>query len=113
MGTSPVGSVVLVAFPYANFTQFKLRPALVIGVAEFDNLILCQITSKALTSQRAFKLEDSDFLAESLHLVSYARPDKIFTIEKSVIEKHIGQLTPESTNKVLAKVREIFEERRI
>jgi mRNA interferase MazF len=46
VGTLTIGDVVLVPFPYADFSKFKKRPALVVGRAEFDNLNLCQITSK-------------------------------------------------------------------
>jgi mRNA interferase MazF len=79
MGVFAVGQVVLVPFPYADFTRLKKRPALVISKAEFNNLILCQITSNALTSQRAIELADDDFEEGNLPIKSFIRPDKLFT----------------------------------
>ena len=61
MGTFTVGDVVLIPFPYADFTRYKKRPALIVGLAEFNNVILCQITSKAETSKRAVSLNDASF----------------------------------------------------
>ena len=108
MGTFAVGEVVLVAFPYADFSRFKKRPALVIGRAEFDNFILCQITSKAETSKKAIPLADNDFIVGGLNLDSFIRPDKIFTVEKSVIENKAGRLQAVKMERVKLRVRQLF-----
>ena len=108
MGSFTVGTVVLVAFPYADFSKFKKRPAMVIGEAEFDNLILCQITSKAETSKKAITLTDADFTVGGLHLDSFIRPDKIFTVEPSVIEAQAGSLRSAKVEMVRLQVRQLF-----
>lgn len=108
MDTFAVGDVVLVLFPYANFAQFKKRPALVVGMADFDNLILCQITSKASTSKRAIPLKDKDFKEGTLHLDSYIRFDKLFTVEQSVLDKRVGRLEVQKLRGVQAHIREMF-----
>lgn len=109
MGAPAVGEVILVAFPYSDLSDFKLRPAVIVGKAEFKNLILCQITSKSGTSAIAIKIEDSDFEDGGLNRVSYVRPDKIFTAEPSIIEKRVGMLSAESCRKVRSVVRALFE----
>ncbi len=111
MGAFAVGDVVLITFPYADFSKFKKRPALVVGRAEFSNLILCQITSKAETSKRALLLTDQDFRVGSLHLDSYIRPDKLFTVEAAIIEKTMGKLHHQPKQKVLSHVRRLFEDK--
>ena len=108
MGSFAIGSVVLIPFPYADFSKFKKRPALVVGLAEFDNLILCQITSKAETSKTAIQLLDVDFLKGSLSLISYVRPDKLFTIEQSVIEGQIGLLKDSKIKFIRSSVKQLF-----
>ena len=108
MGVFAVGDVVLIPFPYADFSTFKKRPALVVGIAEFDNLILCQITSKAITSKKAIKLVAADFLKGSLNIESYIRPDKLFTVEKSVIEGVLGSLKTETVEVVQSAIRQLF-----
>lgn len=109
MGTFTVGEVVLIPFPYADFSKFKKRPALVVGTAEFDNLILCQITSRAETSKKAIPLSDSDFEQGTLSLDSFIRPDKLFTVEQSIVEKSVGILNDKKLEIVKLKIRQIFE----
>lgn len=108
MGTPPVGSIVLVSFPYSDFSRLKKRPAVVIGKAEFENLILCQITSRRLTSEKAIELANSDFATGSLHINSFARPDKLFIIEKSVIQEVLGRLSDIKLAEIKSSVRELF-----
>ena len=109
MGSFAVGEVVLIAFPYADFSRFKKRPALIVGLAEFNNVILCQITSKADTSKRAIELHDTDFSTGTLNLVSYIRPDKLFTVEPTVIEKTVGNLKKSKITSVKSAIRQFFE----
>ena len=108
MGSFTVGQVVIVPFPYADFSKFKKRPSLVVGLADFDNLILCQITSKSDASTKAVTLIDNEFAKGSLNLRSYIRPDKLFTIEQHIIEKKIGELKKSKTEAVLVHIRNIF-----
>lgn len=102
------GDVVVVSFPYADFTRFKRRPALVVAQAEFSNLILCQITSRADTSKKAIPLTDADFANGGLKIDSFARVDKLFTVERSIIEAKAGRLKPNKTVRVRAAIRRQF-----
>ena len=108
MGQLVVGDVVIVTFPYSDLTGHKLRPALVLAIAEFDNLILCQITSKPYASKQAISLTKTDFRVGGLPIKSYIRPDKLFTAEPTIIKKIIGQLKPSSREKILSHVRDLF-----
>jgi mRNA interferase MazF len=108
MGTFTVGDVVLIPFPYADFSVFKKRPALVVGEAEFDNFILCQITSKADTSKRAVLVSSKDFAKGSLNQDSFTRPDKLFTVEKSIIEKRLGRLENSKLIEIKRSIRQLF-----
>ena len=108
MGAPTVGDVVLIPFPYADFTRFKKRPALVVGIAEFDNLILCQITSKADTNKRAISLQNVDFLKGTLRISSYIRFDKLFTVEPSIITTSVGTIQTNKSTLVRSRIRELF-----
>lgn len=83
-----VGNVVLVLFPFSDLKGQKLRPALILAKAEFDNVILCQITSKPYSSKIAIKLTKKDFARGGLPIISFVRPDKLFTAEPSIIQKN-------------------------
>lgn len=110
MGKFTVGSIILVTFPFSNLKGKKVRPALVLANVEFDNSILCQITSKPYSSKTAIVIELSDYSEGSLPVKSYARPDKIFTADPSIMKEKAGELKPSKRKVVLKRVQELFAE---
>lgn len=108
MGKLTVGSVVLVTFPFSNLKGQKIRPALVLANVEFGNYILCQITSKPYASKTAIRVELKDFASGNLPVVSFVRPDKLFTADETIIKSCPGQLTPTIKNRILKNVRKLF-----
>ncbi len=108
MGKFAVGSVVLVAFPFSDLRNVKVRPALVLAQAEFGNLILCQITSKPYSSKKAVRIVLADFATGGLPIVSYVRPDKLFTADTTIIKNTVGVLTAKATKIILRKVQALF-----
>lgn len=102
------GCIVLVTFPFSNLKGKKLRPALVLATVEFDNLILCQITSKPYSSKTAICIKPSDFIEGGLPILSYIRPDKLFTADESIIRSIAGQLMPKTKKLILRRVRRLF-----
>ncbi len=109
MGKLKVGSIVLVTFPFSNLKGQKLRPALVLANVEFNNLILCQITSKPYTSKISIRLKSTDFETGGLPVVSYVRPDKMFTADTTIIKNTAGQLTTATKDAVLNNVCALFK----
>lgn len=103
-----VGSVVLVIFPFSNLKGQKVRPALVLANVEFENLILCQITSKSYTSKKAIRIKLKDFAKGGLPIDSYVRPDKLFTADTTIIKKTAGQLNSKIKDKILKSVCRLF-----
>lgn len=99
MGIPPIGTVLLVNFPFADLKNYKKRPAVVIAEGSLNTVILCQITSRELPGVLAVKLDPEDYAEGKLPLTSYVRPDKLFTVDSSI--KHIP-LARISTAKVKA-----------
>lgn len=88
-----IGQVVLANFPFSNLEGVKLRPCLVIGIAEFNDVALCQITSKRYQSRRAVALTNNDFKEGSIVTNSFIRPDKIATLDKSMVRRTLGNVS--------------------
>lgn len=103
-----VGTIVLVSFPFSNLKGQKVRPALVLANVEFGNLILCQITSKPYSSKSAIRIDLSDFSKGQLPIISFVRPDKLFTADTSIIKKIAGKLTDKKFRAILKKIRNLF-----
>ena len=108
MGKFTVGNVVLVNFPFSDLKGQKVRPALVLAQVEFGNLILCQITSRPYSSKTAIRIEPSDFAQGHLPIISYVRPDKLFTADTTIIRGVAGKLIPKSRNMILQRVQKLF-----
>lgn len=109
MGSVSVGQVVLARFPFSDLTSQKVRPCLVIGIAEFDDIIVCQITSKPYSSKRAIPLKKNDFSEGRLVVDSYIRPDKIATLDMQMITEKPGTLNKTKMSGVKEALKSLFE----
>ncbi|MBX3335817.1 MAG: type II toxin-antitoxin system PemK/MazF family toxin [Nitrospira sp.] len=104
MGTPSVGTVVLVRFPFSDLSQTKLRPAVVLAEAGRGDWVLCQVTSKSYADSRAIRLEDTNFSAGSLRVLSYVRPGKLFTANRDLIISEVATLKSISLQQVIDAV---------
>ena len=92
MGESVKGDVVIVPFPFTDLSGNKKRPAFVLADLPGDDIIVCQITSKAKSDSLALALEAGDFISGGLPVASFIRPNKIFTADKNIILSTAGHL---------------------
>ena len=109
MVTPTAGTVVLVPFPFSDLSETKLRPALVLAAAGRGDWILCQITSKPYGDATAIELRDNHFQMGSLHVISYARPGKLFTAHYSLVVAQVGVVKAEALKGILKAVIDIFQ----
>ena len=79
------GDVVVVSFPFSDLSATKRRPALVVATPSGDDLILAQITSRSVRDGYAVDVANDDFHTGTLKRPSNARPNKLFTADKSII----------------------------
>jgi len=92
MGLFTAGQVVVLPFPYSDLSGHKHRPVLLLAAVEYDDWIICQITSNPYADPYAVRLAQSDFLSGGLPHTSYARPTKLFTANTSLIAGQSGIL---------------------
>ncbi len=86
------GDVVVLPFPFADLSQTKRRPALVLAASEDNVAILCQITSQSVRDAHAVALLPSDFESGSLRKPSNIRPNRIFTADLDIILYRAGRI---------------------
>ena len=101
MGSFVRGDVVIIPFPFTDLSGSKKRPVFVLADLNGDDIIVCQITSKAKTDPLALPLMAKDFISGSLPIDSFIRPNKIFTADKNIILSTAGHLTE-------AKIRDVI-----
>ena len=103
------GDVVVVPFPYSDLSNAQKRPALVIADLNGDDIILCQIISQYLIDDYAISLNNSDFNYGSLNKVSNIRPNRIFTADKHIILKRVGNVKYEVFRHVADRIIDIID----
>ena len=108
MGKPVVGDVVVLPFPQTNLQAGKRRPALVVANLAGDDLILCQITSQSRSDNYSVPLTDTDFAKGKLVVVSFARANRLFTVEQSVILYVAAQVNQSKVAEVKARLRSLF-----
>jgi mRNA interferase MazF len=108
MGKSLVGEVVVLPFPQTNLQAGKRRPALVVADLPGDDLILCQITSQSRHDGQSVPLSVADFERGRLALDSFIRPQRLFTVEQSVILYAAGKIKNIKLQEVRTRIRQLF-----
>lgn len=86
MGSLTTGEVVLIPFPFSDFSQTKIRPAVCVADAGRGDFILCKITSQPYGDVMAIVIDDSDFETGGLRLQSYVRPGRVFTVDQRLVQ---------------------------
>jgi mRNA interferase MazF len=108
VGKPVAGDVVVVPFPQTDLRAGKRRPALVVADLEGDDVILCQITSQARSDNYSITIGNDDFERGQLSVASYARGNRLFTVEQSVILYTAARVKPQKLAEVRAAVRRLF-----
>lgn len=106
------GDVVLVHFPFTDLSGQKLRPALVIAYPRGEDVILAFVTSKPGNQdpQAEHRLDpaDPEFRATGLKISSAIRLDKLATLHRSLVQRRLGYLGPQSERAVVRGLRYVF-----
>jgi len=108
MGKPLVGEVVVLPFPQTNLQSGKRRPALVVADLPGDDLILCQITSQTPNDGSSVSLAVADFERGRLAMDSFIRPQRLFTVEHSIILYVAGKIINSKLQEVKAGIRQLF-----
>ena len=108
MGTPVVGEVVVLPFPQTNLQAGKRHPALVVANLTGDDLILCQTTSQIRSDGYSISLASSDFKSGRLTVTSFIRPNRLFTVEQSVILYVAAKITEEKLQVVKVNIQQLF-----
>ncbi|HEY4952346.1 MAG TPA: type II toxin-antitoxin system PemK/MazF family toxin [Verrucomicrobiae bacterium] len=108
MGKPLIGEVVVLPFPQTNLQAGKRRPALIVADLNGNDLILCQITSQFRSDGYSVPLAIADFERGRLTTDSFIRPNRLFTVEQSVILYAAGKVKDSKLREVRAKIRDLF-----
>ena len=103
-----VGDVVLTPFPFTDLSQAKTRPAVVLAGVGMQDWVLCEITSSSQVRDLHVAIGPGDMATGRLKLRSWARPDRLTTLNDSVFERRLGRLSAAKHAEIAAAVRSLF-----
>ncbi|MBI5798190.1 type II toxin-antitoxin system PemK/MazF family toxin [Candidatus Woesearchaeota archaeon] len=106
------GEIVLVSFPFTDLTNTKQRPAVVISKNEYNNakkdVIVCGITSQLKETKESILITNQDLEKGNLPKISLIKIDKIFTLDKNIFKRSLGEVKKETLQQVKQKFHELF-----
>ena len=97
--------IVLIPFPYTDFSSIKQRPALIISNKKMDKMqdfICCLVTSNP--TKEGILIRKDSFEEEKLPFKSWIKPYRIFTIYNKIIRKKLCTITNDFYEEVLKEI---------
>ena len=102
------GDVLVLPFPYTDFSSVKKRPAVVVANLKGQNVILAQITTNQRKDEDLVSLRKKDFSSGSLSSDSFIMASLVFTSDSSRISYKAGKLKTEKIKEVQERLVEVF-----
>ena len=85
--------VVLLPFPFTDLSANKKRPVLILKSSNFQgDFLAVQITSQS-NFENSLVLQQDDFELGLLPKTSYVRPDKLITLNESLVVQRMGRIS--------------------
>jgi mRNA interferase MazF len=96
--------LVLLPFPYTDLSAAKRRPVVILTDPDMrGDFLAAQVTSQA-GHPGALPLHDADLSAGKFPKPSYVRPEKLFTLNVSLIVQRAGRFSEDAFGRVRAGV---------
>ena len=102
------GDIVLVKYPFTDFSSEKLRPALVLLPEDEENDLLLAFITSNITRKSSFDINISKG-ETGLHKDSTLRLKKIMSVHKSLVMGKIGNVSKQQLNVIENMLRKMFE----
>jgi mRNA interferase MazF len=108
------GKVVLLPFPFDDFSSLKVRPAVCLTdpVGQHRQVVVAFITSKVpadlLDTDLLIPTDHPDFAGTGLRVTSTIRLHRLMTVDIAFIKRELGELSPALTNEVTVRPCRLF-----
>lgn len=108
------GKIVLVTFPFDDFSKEKIRPVLCLTdfMGPHKHILVAFITSKVkeeiLETDILIKKDDKGFKETGLSVSSKIQLHRIMTISSSAIKRELGNIDKDMQVKVATKLKNLF-----
>lgn len=77
---------------------------MVLAALAGDDIVLCQVTSRAISDQYSVSPDTFDFTSGTLCKPSAIRPNRLFTADSTIVLYKVGRIRDEKLRQVLGSV---------
>lgn len=108
------GKVVLVPFPFDDFSSTKVRPAVCLTnpIGPHRHVVLAFISSQVpvdiLNSDLLLDSAKPDFSSTGLRVSSVLRLHRLMTVTTALFQRELGKLSPQMQAEVDSRLRKLF-----
>ena len=108
------GKIVLVSFPFDDFSKEKIRPVLCLTefIGPHKHILVAFITSKVkdeiLETDILITKDDKSFKDTGLSVSSKVQLHRIMTISSSAIKRELGSIDKDMQVKIATKLKSLF-----
>ena len=112
---STKGRIVLVPFPFDDLSATKARPAVCLTepIGKYKHVVLAFISSRLTSdlseSDVVIDSGNPDFVMTGLKVPSVIRLHRITTVTASIIQRELGQLSPQIQEQLTVRLKTLFE----
>lgn len=101
--------VAVVDTMYTDYSGYKPRPAVVVGIAGNNNYVVCPFTSQPQVDGYAVPVVPADVMGGKLNQAGFIRVNRIFTVSASRVGQKIGRLAPKKVTMVETKLEQLLK----
>ena len=104
--------LVWIKIPFSDFSQTKIRPALVISNNEYnskcEDMVICAVTSNLQKTAYSVSLEQKDLVSGSLQIESRIKADKIMQIDKKLAIRAFAKINEKKFDETIAEIKKLL-----
>ena len=106
-----IGDIFFAPYWHTNLSAMTVRPVLVVAdvmdSGERD-WVVCEITSSSMARPSSIAIDPAGLASGRMRVPSVIRPNRLTTLNESLLGPVTAQLTPTKLSEVLAAVRSLF-----
>jgi mRNA interferase MazF len=104
MASYAAGDIVLLEFPFTDAAGSKRRPALVLLDTGDDDIVVARVTGQLTAAPQDVTL--GEWQRAGLLLPSVVRLHKVATLQRKLVDRKLGRLTPDDWSRVVLTLRQ-------
>jgi mRNA interferase MazF len=101
-----------IKIPFSDFSQTKIRPALVISNNDYnskcEDIVICAVTSNLQKTAYSISLEQKDLVSGSLQIESRIKADKIMQIDKKLAIRAFAKINEKKFDETIAEIKKLL-----